>query len=118
MLPWSKVSVDIFSLDVKQYLVTVDHYTDFFEIDSLQNTDASTVIRAMKKNFARFGIPHECLSDNGPQFDSHEYTKFAKDYGFTAIKSSPYHSQGNGKAEAAVKVAKNILKNPVMRIHT
>ena len=27
-----------------------------------------------------------------------------------AIKSSSYHSQGNGKAEAAVKVAKNILK--------
>ena len=50
MLPWSKVSVDIFSLDGKQYLVTVDHYSDFFEIDSLQNTHASTVIRAMKKN--------------------------------------------------------------------
>jgi hypothetical protein len=73
MLPWSKVSVDIFGLDGKQYLVTVDHYSEFFEIDSLQTTHTSTVIRAMKKNVARFSnIPHECLSDNGPQFDSHE----------------------------------------------
>ena len=31
-------------------------------------------------------------------------------YGFTSIKSSPYHSKGNGKAESAVNIAKNILK--------
>ena len=37
-------------------------------------------------------------------------TRFAKEHGFTLIKSSPYHSQGNGKAESTVKVAKNILK--------
>ena len=64
----------------------------------------------MKRNFARHGVPDECISDNGPQFDSYEYSRFAKEYGFTLIKSSPYHSQGNGKAESAVKVAKNILK--------
>ncbi|CAB4045806.1 Receptor-type tyrosine- phosphatase F, partial [Paramuricea clavata] len=63
----------------------------------------------MKKNFARHGIPSECVSDNGPQFDSSEYRSFARECGFTPVKSSPY-SQGNGKAESAVKVAKNILK--------
>ena len=26
------------------------------------------------------------------------------------VKSSPYHSRGNGKAESAVKTAKNVLK--------
>ena len=64
----------------------------------------------MKKNFARAGIPRERGSDNGRQFNSHEYSRFAREYGFKAIKSSPYHSKGNGKAESAVKVAKNILK--------
>ena len=29
---------------------------------------------------------------------------------FTIVKSSPYYSRGNGKAESAVKIAKNILK--------
>lgn len=109
-LPWTKVSVDLFSFDGKDYLVTVDHYSDFFELDSLRNTTSNTVIRAMKRNFARLGIPLECVSDNGPQFISHEYDQFAKEYGFTLIKSSPYHSQGNGKAESAVKIAKTILK--------
>jgi transposase InsO family protein len=88
----------------------VDHYSDFIELDHLKNTTANSVIKVMKKNFARHGIPSECVSDNGPQFDSSEYRSFAREYGFTPVKSSPYYSQGNGKAELAVKVAKNILK--------
>ena len=106
----SKISVDLFALEGKQYLVMVDHYTDYFELEPLRNVAASTVIRAMKRNFARHGIPDTCISDNGPQFDCHEFSRFACDYGFAMVKSSPYHSRGNGKAESAVKIAKNILK--------
>ena len=109
LLPWERISVDLFHLDGKQYLVSVDHYSDFIEIDLLRNTSATAVINAMKKNFAR-KIPQVCVSDNGPQFISHEYSRFASEYGFKSIKSSPYHSRSNGKAESAVKVAKNILK--------
>ena len=108
--PWSKISVDLFTLDGQQYLVMVDHYSDYFELEPLRNVAASTVIRAMKRNFARHGIPDTCISDNGPQFDCHEFSRFARDYGFALVKSSPYHSRGNGKAESAVKIAKNILK--------
>ena len=64
----------------------------------------------MKRNFARHGIPDECITDNGPQFDSYECSSFARKYGFTMIKPSPYYSRANGKAESAVKIAKNILK--------
>ena len=109
--PWSKISADLFQLDGSNYLVMVDHYSDFFELDPLGgNTSANAVIRAMKRQFARHGIPDECISDNGTQFESHEYSRFAREYGFIVRKSSPYHSRGNGKAESAVKIAKNILK--------
>ena len=64
----------------------------------------------MKINFARYGIPEECITDNGPKFVSHEYSRFARECGFTSPKSSPYHSQGNGKAESAIKIFKNMLK--------
>ena len=64
----------------------------------------------MKRQFARHGIPNELLTDNGPQFESHEYLSFTQEYGFTIVKSSPYYSRGNGKAEWAVKIAKNILE--------
>ncbi|XP_028411140.1 uncharacterized protein K02A2.6-like [Dendronephthya gigantea] len=109
-LPWVKISVDLFQLDGKNYMVMVDHYSDFIELDYLKNTTANTVIKAMKKNFARHGIPKECVSDNGPQFVSFEYKSFAKEYGFLSVTSSPYCSKGNVKAESPVKVAKKILK--------
>ena len=35
------------------YLVPVDHCSDYFELEPLGNTLASTVIRAIKRNFAR-----------------------------------------------------------------
>ena len=35
---------------------------------------------------------------------------FASQYGFKHTTSSPYHSQGNGRAEAAVKVSESMLK--------
>ena len=76
----------------------------------LSSTTASVVIQAMKRNFARDDIPDKCICDNGPQFDSHEYSKFARDYGFKPVKSSPYHSRGKGKSGICRKVAKNILK--------
>ena len=65
----------------------------------------------MKRNFARYGIPDECITDSGL-----EYLRFAREYGFTSTKSTPYHSQGNGNAESAVKIAKNILKVPYLAL--
>ena len=104
--PWSKISADLFQLDGNNYLVMVDHYSDYIELDSLSgNNSANTVIRAMKRQFARHGIPDELITDNGPQFESYEYSRFGREYGFTIVKSSPYYSRGNGKAESAVKIA-------------
>ena len=100
--PWTKITVDLFALDGKQYLMVVDHYSDYFELEPLRTVAASTVIRAMKNNFTCHGIPDTCISDNGPQF--------ARNYGFAMVKFSPYHSRGNGKAESTVKIAKNILQ--------
>ena len=87
----SKLSVDLFQLDGNHYLVTVDHYSDYFELDSLRSATASVVIQAIKRIFARHGIPDECICDNGPQFDSYEYSRFARDYGCNLVKSSPYY---------------------------
>jgi len=56
--------------------------------------------------FARYGIPEKVITDNGPQFRSQRYEDFAKQWEFDHVTTSPYHSQSNGKAEAAVKIAK------------
>ena len=88
--PWERVSADLFQLNGSNYLVLVDHYSDYIGLEPLRNTSAVTVILAMKRNFARHSIPDECVTDNGPQLVSHKYASFAREYGLTSIKSSPY----------------------------
>ena len=57
----------IFEFQHKQYLVTVDHYSDFHELDQLINTQSTTIIVLTKAHFAHHGIPVGFLTDNGPK---------------------------------------------------
>ena len=50
------------------------------------------------------------MSDNGPQFSASTFAKFAEEYGFTHITSSPKFPQANGEVERAVQTVKNLLK--------
>ena len=68
--PWSKLGVDIFELQGKQYLVIVDYYSGFDELDLLTHLTANQVINYCKSQFSRHGIPDVLISDNGPQFRS------------------------------------------------
>ena len=108
--PWSVVSQDILMWEGKWHLVTTCHYSDWVEIDVLPNTLTATVVQLTKAHFARFGIPERLITDNGPQFISSEYKQFASEYGFEHVTSSPYWPQGNGKAEAAVKIVKRMYQ--------
>lgn len=108
--PWEIVSQDICELQKQSYLVTVCHFSDWIEVDKLEDTLSSTVIEKTKTHFARFGVPAICHIDNGSQFISEQYKQFSVDYSFKHTTSSPYHPKGNGRAEAAVKVAESMLK--------
>jgi len=108
-LPWEKVGADLFNFNGRDYLITVDYYFSFWEIDALENTRSGTVIRELKSQFARHCIPEKCMSDNGTQFSSDEFQEFSRHWNFRHITSSPKYPQTNGKVEAAVKSAKTIL---------
>ena len=101
--PWEKVGADIFTIGDNNYLVLVDYYSNFWEINSLEDTKASTCIRKIKGHFARNGIPDVFVSDNGSQFVSERFGNFAKLWRFEHRVSSP-------GAESAVKCAKLIRK--------
>lgn len=98
-------------LAVSCHYVTVDVFSDFFEVDHIgERASTKKLIWASKQHFSRYGIPVELHSDNGPQFASEEYNQFLSAWNVTHVTSSPYFAQSNGKAEAAVKVAKRLLK--------
>ena len=64
--PWEKVAVDLFTLNWKDYLVTVDYYNGYWELDRLHSMDAGAVVKKLKSHFARHGSPCQLISDNGP----------------------------------------------------
>ena len=48
--PWAKVGMDLFVFENKDYLVTVDYYSKFWEVDYLPDTMSITVIRKFSLN--------------------------------------------------------------------
>lgn len=108
--PWSRVAADQFKLHGKDYIVVVDFYSDFVEVKMLQENTSSAVIEFLKEQFSRHGIPDTLVTDNAPQFKSKEFKQFTHSWEFVHVSSSPDHHKSNGKVEAAVKVAKSLLK--------
>ena len=108
-----KVACDIFTFDNQDYLVTVDYFSNFWEVDHLSRSTSKTVIKKLKAHFARYGIPYMLVSDNGPQFSSDESAEYSHYWEFKHIKSSPKYPQSNGKAEQSVKMAKRLMKRAV-----
>ena len=93
--PWSIVAQDLFTFDHKSYLITVDFYSDFWELDPLTETSSETIVACTKAHFSRYGIPDKVITDNGPQFRSQFYENFAKKWEFyLAISSSKQWQSG------------------------
>ena len=94
----------------KPFLITVDYYSNFAKLDVLPKTTAGAVIRVLKAQFARHGIPNLLITDNGPQFVSAKFQEFACQWEFQHRTTSPAYPQSNGKSENAVKTVKRLIK--------
>ena len=108
--PFERIGADLFEFEQKQYLITADFYSGWFEIDLLPSPNTSTVIQKLKAHMSRYGIPDVLMTDNGPQFDSCEFKQFQKRWGFQHITSSPCYPQSNGGIERAVQTAKLFMQ--------
>ena len=118
--PWQKLATDLFYMNGDFYILLVEYYSKYFEVSMLKDTKSLTVIKCLRQNSARHGIPEELVSDNGPEFSSYEFQDFAGEFSFKHITSSPRYLQSNRIAERTVQTAKTILKKPLrtVKIHT
>lgn len=109
--PWSRLHVDFLGpLCGKTFLVLIDSTSKWLEIFYMQTTTAAAVIRVLRETFARFGLPKEIVSDNGPPFSSREYSNFMDNNGIKVTFTPVYHPSSNGAAEGAVKLCKRAIK--------
>lgn len=112
--PWENASVDLFNVSGKWFLLMIDRYSRYPEVEELSNLSMDSVIKKMSGIMARHGVPVTIMTDCGTQFEpffgSPKFKQFQETYGFKLVTSSPKYSQANGLAEAGVKIVKNIMK--------
>lgn len=102
--------MDLFTLEGKEYVVVVDYYSRFFELEQLPRTATKNIALVLEPMFARYGVPRTIRTDNGPQFTSTEFKELVHHWGASHTTSSPYYPQSNGMAERAVQTAKQLLR--------
>ena len=107
--PLQVVSTDLFTWNDQDFIVVVDHFSRFIEVEKLPSSRSSSVIAKMKSIFSRHGIAEKVISDNGPCYASQEFAEFAKQFDFTHITSSPHFPQSNGLAEKSVQTVKSMF---------
>lgn len=108
-IPFYKIGIDIGFFENKDYLILIDYYSKWIEIEFIKNKQISTIITVLEKIFATHGYPTIIISDNNP-FNSYEFAEFAKENSIQLNFTAPHHHQSNGMSENAVKIAKKILE--------
>ena len=74
-----KVAVDLFTLDEKNYLVTVDYYSaGLLGAGQTAQHRSRSCDQETKGSFAKHGSPCQLVSENGPQFDAAEFQNFKR----------------------------------------
>ena len=68
--PFQKVGIDICEFRNKHYLVQVDYYSGYIDVNYLPSLTSATVIGKLKNFFSHHGVPETVVSDNGTQFTS------------------------------------------------
>ena len=89
--PWEKVASDLFQHKNSTYILVVDYFSRFVEIQKLSSTTSASIVAVLKSIFARHRVPITLITDNGPQFISNEMTQFSSTYGLNHITSSPHY---------------------------
>lgn len=95
-----------------RYLLTmIDRATRWVECVPLVDITAQSVAFAFLNGWvSRFGVPLYICTDQGRQFEAELFQCLSKMLGFTRLRTSSYHPQGNGFLERLHRSLKSILK--------
>ena len=115
--PWSDVALDFVtglptSRGNDTILTLVDRFSKMVHFVALPKlpSAAETADLLVKHVVRLHGIPHNIVSDRGPQFTSGVWRAFCKGIGATVSLSSGYHPQTNGQAERANQALEATLR--------
>ena len=102
--------MDFGEYNSKHFLVVIDAYSKWPEVRHMSSTSAPRLVEVLEEIFAFHGFPRLVVSDNGPQFVSHELQEYLAAHYILHHRSAPYHPATNGLAEGMVKNVKQWLR--------
>ncbi|XP_066975342.1 uncharacterized protein [Macrobrachium rosenbergii] len=106
--------VDMLQLEGHMYMAYADWLTGWLEVAHFPHgTTSSRIISVLRTYFTRWGAPELISTDGGTNLISEETTSFFRKWGVTVCLSSAHYPQSNGRAEAAVKTAKRIIRSNI-----
>ena len=104
-----EVSVDLFDLGGRVWLVLVDRLSSMPMCKQISRGTTDEVVTQLSKWFYWSGWPERLRSDNGPCFRG-KFSRWCEDHGIRHETSSAYNAASNGLAEAGVARTKKVLK--------
>ena len=109
---WDSVFIDLFGPmpDRKHVLVVLDSASRFPAAKIVPSTAAKPVLKAVNDIYTDYGHPSSHRTDNGPPFNSAEFSQFSSSKGIEHVKSFPYHPQAN-PAETFMKPLGKAMKS-------
>ena len=90
--PWQTLHADLCGPfpSGESLLVMVDTCSRWPEVHVMKSTTSTAIIKCMKTTFSTHGIPHEIVTDNGPQFISAEFSTYLSNCGIVHRKVTSY----------------------------
>lgn len=109
--PFQQVIADMFKTEGNVYMVYADRLTGWLEVSHLPNGAMSNKMsNHLQTYFSRWGVPEQISTDRGTNLASEEMEAFVKRWGVKVRLSSAQYPLSYGRAEAAVKSAKRLLR--------
>jgi len=107
--PADELAIDLFDFGRDTFMVIVDRFSGWYDIDKLAKLDTAAVTKVLERWTRTYGLPKRIMTDGGPQFRA-PFSAWCEERQIDHATSSPYHPRSNGLAEAAVKQAKLLLE--------
>ena len=85
----------------KRFIITmIDRFTRWVEAVPVASHTADVIIRTLFQHWiVRFGVPRTIITDQGAEFESHEFRRFTQYMGIQRARTTSYHPQANGIIE-------------------
>lgn len=115
--PFELMAIDLVALPPSSgyigLLVLVDHFSKWLALAPIRNKKAATITALLKFQIfpSLLRLPDRILSDNGPEFNSIEFTSLMEEMNILHVRTTPYMPSSNGAVERVNRSILGLLRS-------